>query len=405
MKNTDSQTPDSAFQLKLSLFYVMLFLSVGCYLPYFSLWLKDKGLTGDQTGIILAAPMIIRIVFTPIVSVWADYEGNYRKILIILALGSLICLLIMSQVSGFWALFIIASLNAVFGSSLIPLTETLAVIGVKINQLRYGRARSWGSAAFIAGSLLTGFLVDFYGANSVLPFLILTGLGIVLAALYLPKPQGKGRLRDAVTGGKISWAGLVDLMRHRLFWLFLLGAGLGQACHAFYYGFSSRLWQDVGYSGWLIGVLRTIGVLSEIVLFMFLGDWLRRFNPVFLIIAGAFAAFVRWMVMGVEPQLWIVIAMQMLHAFSFGMAHLGAMYFIGQAVPDRLAATAQGLYATMSAGVFMGAAVLISGPLYDAIAFQGYLHMAVIAGLSVFVSLGLAFVWDEETIIEEVKAD
>lgn len=401
MKNTDSQTPDSAFQLKLSLFYVMLFLSVGCYLPYFSLWLKEKGLTGDQTGVILAAPMIIRIIFTPIVSVWADYEGNYRKILIILGIGSLISLLIMSQVNGFWALFILASLNAVFGSSLIPLTETLAVIGVKINQIRYGRARSWGSAAFILGSLLAGVLVDFYGAQSVLPFLILTAVGIVCAAFYLPKPQGKGRLRAAVSGGKISWGGLARLIRHPLFWLFLVGAGLGQACHAFYYGFSSRLWQDIGYSGWLIGVLWTIGVLSEIILFVYLGDWLRRFNPVYLILAGAFAALVRWVIMGLEPQLWMVMVMQMLHAFSFGLAHLGAMYFIGKAVPDHLAATAQGLYATMSAGVFMGVAVLISGPLYDAVAFQGYFIMAAIAGLSVLVSFALVFVWDSELIIEQ----
>jgi PPP family 3-phenylpropionic acid transporter len=77
------------------------------------------------------------------------------------------------------------------------------------------------------------------------------------------------------------------------------------------------------------------------------------------------------------------------------------MYFIGKAVPDHLAATAQGLYATMSAGVFMGVAVLISGPLYDTVAFQGYFIMAAIAGLSVLVSFALVFVWDSELIIEQ----
>ncbi len=401
MKNTDSQTTDGAFQLKLSLFYVMLFMSVGCYLPYFSIWLKNQGLNGDQSALILAAPMIIRIIFTPIVSIWADYEGNYRKILIILALGSLLSLCVMSQLSGFWAIFIVASLNAVFGSSLIPLTETLAVIGVKANQLRYGRARSWGSAAFIAGSLLTGILVDFYGPEVVLPFLICTAVAIVCAALYLPPPQGKGRLRDAVSGGKLSWSGILGLLRHRVFWVFLIGAGLGQACHAFYYGFSSRLWQDFGYSGWLIGVLWTIGVLSEILLFLYFGDWLRRFNPVLLIIAGASAAFIRWMMMGLEPDLWLVIFLQILHAFSFGLAHLGAMYFIGLAVPDRLSATAQGVYATMSMGVFMGIAVLISGPLYDEVGSSGYFAMAGFAAFSVLVALYLLALWDKGHIVQE----
>ena len=401
MKNTDSQTTDGAFQLKLSLFYVVLFLSVGCYLPYFSIWLQSQGLNGDQSSIILAAPMIIRIIFTPIVSIWADYEGNYRKILIILALGSLLSLCFMSQINGFWAIFIIASINAVFGSSLIPLTETMAVIGVKINQLRYGRARSWGSAAFIAGSLLTGVLVDIYGPDIILPLLIFAAIGIVCAAFYLPPPQGKGRLRDAVSGGKISWDGVFGLLRHPVFWVFLISTGLGQACHAFYYGFSSRLWQDFGYSGWLIGVLWTIGVVSEILLFMYLGDFLRRFNPVYLIIVGAFAACLRWLFMGIEPDLWVVIFLQILHAFSFGLAHLGAMYFIAMAVPDRLSATAQGVYSTMSMGVFMGIAVLISGPLYDAVGSSGYFVMAAIAGASVLISLYLLAAWNEGKVVED----
>lgn len=401
MKNTDSQATDSGFQFKLSLFYVMLFLSVGCYVPYFPIWLKNQSLNGDQSSVILAAPMIIRIIFTPLVSIWADYEGNYRKILVILAFGSLFSLLVMSTVSGFWPILVVATLNAIFGSSLIPLTESLAVIAVKVNQLRYGRARSWGSAAFIVGSLVGGVLVDVYGAQIILPFLIVTAIGIIGAALYLPAPQGKGRLREAVSGGRVSWAGILGLLKHPLFWIFLIGSGLGQACHAFYYGFSSRVWEDLGYSGLLIGSLWTIGVIAEILLFLYLGDWLRRFNPVLLIIVGALAALLRWGVMGFEPALWCMVLMQLLHAFSFGLAHLGAIYFIGIAVPEKLSATAQGVYATMSMGVFMGSAVLLSGPLYDAVGSQGYFIMACIACLSVLVSYGLYRFWDQKLIVKE----
>lgn len=403
MKIGSSQTIDDGLQFKLSLFYFMLFLSIGCYLPYFSLWLKARGLDGDQSSIILAAPMIIRIFFTPIVSVWADFEGDYRKILIILTGGSLLAVMGLGFVDGFWPILIVASLNAIFGSSIIPLTETMAMIGVRVSQLRYGRARSFGSFSFIVGSLLAGVLVDYAGSEIVLPFLMLAGLGMVLAAVNLPRPQGRGRVRQAVAGGRLSLVGVRTLLKHRLFWVFLIGAGLGQGCHAFYYGFSSRIWQDFGYAGWLIGSLWTLGVVSEILLFLFFGDWLRSFNPSLLILCGAVAAILRWVIMGFDPHLVFVVFAQVLHAFSFGLAHLGTIYFINKAVPETLAATAQGMGATMSAGIFMGGAVLISGPLYDAVSSHGYFVMAGIAGAGLLISLLFYRLWDGELMMDEGK--
>lgn len=394
MQNTEPQPTDDRFQLKLSLFYAMLFLSIGCYLPYFPVWLKSKSLEPDEIGIILAAPMIIRIIFTPLISLWADYEGNYRKILIILSLGSLVALLAMGSIDGFWGLLIIASMNAIFGSSIVPLTETMAMIAVRANQLKYGKARSWGSFSFIIGSLGTGVLVDHYAASIVIEMLVLAGLGIFVAALLLPPPVGKGRLRQAISPSRVSKAGVIALLKHPLFWIFLVGAGLGQGCHAFYYGFSSVHWRHIGYPGWLVGSLWTIGVVSEIILFLVLGDWLRKFNPALLLLAGSGVAILRWLLMGFDPTLWLLVFGQVLHAFSFGIAHLGAVYFISSAVPEKLAGTAQGLYATMSAGVFMGALVLLSGKLYEHLDSGGYFVMAAVALVSFGTTMMLYLRWD-----------
>lgn len=396
MQNTADTTVEDGFQFKLSLFYATLFFSIGCYLPYFPLWLQGAGLEPEKIGVVLAAPAIMRILFTPVISVWADYLRNYRLVLVVLALGSLGALFSLNFVSGFWAILLIATINGIFWTSIVPLTETLAMVALDGGKLNYGRARSWGSVSFIVGSLGAGALVDYAGNTIVLPLLVLSGTAIVIAAFILPRPVGRGRLRRAVTAveGEFDKAGILALFRHPVFWIFLVAAGLGQACHAFYYGFSTVHWRSIGYSGWLIGTLWALGVVAEILLFLLLGSWLRRFNAGWLILAGSAAATLRWGVTAFDPPLGLLVPVQVLHALSFGVAHLGAVYFIAVAVPKQFGATAQGLYATMSAGIFMGGAILASGPLYEAIGAYGYLVMAGVAFVSALLALLLLARWD-----------
>jgi PPP family 3-phenylpropionic acid transporter len=63
------------------------------------------------------------------------------------------------------------------------------------------------------------------------------------------------------------------------------------------------------------------------------------------------------------------------------------MYFILAAVPPRLAATAQSLYAVGTGGIFMGLATFAAGPLYAAYHGRVYLMMSAMA----LVGLAFAF--------------
>lgn len=394
MNTVVDQKETDGFQLRLSLFFAALFFSIGCYLPYFPVWLTHKGLSPQEVALVLAVPMWVRVVFAPLISVWADYEGNYRKILIILAIGSLAALCGLGFADGFGWLALIAGVYAIFGSAIIPLSETIAMSASRAKKLHYGRARSWGSFAFIVASFGAGLLVERFDGGVVLWVLLAAGVGIVGAALYLPRPTGEGRLRRAVAKGRFSGAALAVLLKNRLFWLFLVAAGLAQASHAFYYGFSTLHWQSIGMSGGVIGALWALGVIAEIILFVVAGDWLRNKNPLLLIGFGALAAALRWGVSGFDPySLWVWAPLQVLHAFSFGLVHLGAMFFISDVIDERLGATAQGLHATITAGVIMGALVMASGPLYEWGAAMGYFVMMGCALLAAALLFSLNRCW------------
>jgi PPP family 3-phenylpropionic acid transporter len=83
--------------------------------------------------------------------------------------------------------------------------------------------------------------------------------------------------------------------------------------------------------------------------------------------------------MGFAPTGFILWPLQALHVFSFAASHIGAMRLLFRDTPETSAATAQTLYAGLSAGLLMGLATLMSGALYDAVGARGYWAMAAIA--------------------------
>jgi PPP family 3-phenylpropionic acid transporter len=83
--------------------------------------------------------------------------------------------------------------------------------------------------------------------------------------------------------------------------------------------------------------------------------------------------------MAIDPPLWATALLQTLHAMSFGAAHLAAIHFLTHAVPEDRAATAQGVYAAIVAGLVLGLVTVASGPLYRTFAGGAYAAMAVLA--------------------------
>jgi MFS transporter, PPP family, 3-phenylpropionic acid transporter len=107
---------------------------------------------------------------------------------------------------------------------------------------------------------------------------------------------------------------------------------------------------------------------------------------------GGAAGILRWSLTGEASSLPSIGALQLLHAFTFGASHLGAMYWLSRAVPLSAAASAQGLYAAVSAGLGSGVVMIAAGVLYAAFAGRAFLFMALLsaAGLVAAASLGRA---------------
>ena len=382
------------FAVRLALFYGAIFMLIGTFLPYFPVWLNARGLSAGEIGIVLSTPLFVRVLVTPAISFAADKSGDRRLMLIALAWGALLAGLLFLAASSFWTILSVVVLFALFWTSIMPLTEAVAMQGVRRSGLDYGRMRLWGSLSFIAASIGGGFAIQFWGSQAALWIFIAATASVAVMSFALPRPSGKGWLRAAAPVPEIRLTDALSLARNPLFLALLFATALIQGSHAVYYAFGTLHWRSVGIPMTDIGQLWATGVVAEIALFAVSKRVVAAYGPVRLIMFAAFAAIVRWPLMTLDPPLEVLFPLQLLHAFTFGAAHLGALYFIAAAVPDHYSATAQGLYASVAVGIALGVGVSIAGPLYNSLGVEAYWVMALLAASSMLGSWWLMRHWD-----------
>ncbi len=387
-------SPRASYSLRLALFYGALFLIYGVHLPYFPVWLDWRGLTPEQIALITAAPFFLRLFVTPTVAMLADSTARHRSLVILLTSLTLMLAVLLSQMESFLPILLVSLAFAISLSTVMPLTETIAIAGVRAHGLDYGRMRLWGSLTFVGVGFAGGWLIDHVGPNAVIGCIVAGAAATAASAWLLPDPLSKaqGSAATRASGaGRISEA--ANLVRSPVFLAFLLAAGAAQGAHGMFYTFGALSWKAQGISTSAVGFLWAIAIAGEVALFAYSSRVVRRWGPVTLIVAATAAAVLRWALMSLSPPFPVLVALQTLHTLTYGASHLGAMHFISRAVPESSQGTAQALYATVASGVLMGVATLTSGWLYSRIGAHAYWAMVALAGLGLAGALYVRAHW------------
>lgn len=367
---------------RLALVYVALLGWVGIYLPYWPLWLADRGMSSTQIGLLLAMSPWTRALANPLAGQWADRSGRSDRLirgLSIALIGGITCFL---AVRGFGGLMLgMIGLGLLF-APIIPLVDGLAVGAEAEGRLRYGPVRLWGSVAFIVASWIGGELLERQGEPVILWILI--GLAVTIAAVSMLLPAGTRP--DLVPGASDEPA---PSPWSRSFVGMLVVASLLHAGHAVLYAFGTLHWRTHGLDESTVGLLWAEGVVAEIILFGLaarLSHWItpRRM----WLLAGA-GGVIRWGLLASTVALpWLALG-QALHALTFGAAHLGAMAYIrSQVAPGARGRAATG-YSAVGTGLAMGIGLPLAGVLYDRFAGDAYWVMAAFAGLGLLMALAL----------------
>ncbi len=160
------------FELRVALIFAFLFIPQGVHLPFFPVWLESKGYDAAQIALILSLPMFLRVVTTPFVTAFADRARDRANILIALVALSLTLASGYLVFDGYAAVLAISILLAIAWTPHSPLTDSLALSGVRRFGSNYARMRIWGSTAFLLANLAGAGLITsshafLYGFSSI----------------------------------------------------------------------------------------------------------------------------------------------------------------------------------------------------------------------------------------------
>ncbi len=355
-------------------FYGGFFLTAGILLPFWPLWLENRGLGAVEIGIILALGPWVRVITNPLVAQIADRSGRAKTVLVIFAALSVLAFAGFIPAHGFWWIASISLVAAICFSALLPIGESQVMGAVLRHRLDYGRIRLWGSITFIVATLGAGRALTGRDPDLVLMMALGALAATFLAVLSFPHQPADGERHER--------GGFATLLSQPQFVLFVATASLLQASHAVYNGFSTLHWRAAGISETVIGGLWAEGVIAEILLFAVSGFLIARVGPIGLLALAGVSGVVRWTVLAQTTDLTALLSVQFLHAITFGAVHLGAMHFVARTAPPGLAATAQGIYASAS-GLAMGLVMIGAGSLFAAYQGNAFLAMAAISAAGV----------------------
>lgn len=376
----------------MALQYGLLFGATGVSLPFAGLWFRSQGLSGAEIGVLLAAPMLGRLVTGPAIAIWADGFAQRRTPIAILAVLAAAAYACAGLVEGFalWAVlwFVAATATA----AMIPLTDVLNLRLSRRLGFAFSFPRGCGSAAFVAANILMGALLVRAPVDSVIVWIVVAGLGAAAAAAWILPPEP---VHDDLAEGETAptgldrFRGIGQLLADPTFMTAIFAVGCIQATHAFYYGFSAIAWKAQGIPESITGLLWAFSVVIEVGFMWVIEPWRRRrgIGPWAVLTVGAVAAMVRWTALAMAPPLWLLWPLQLLHALTFAATYLAGVQIVEKLSPAKSQTAAQTLSSVLSAGVLIGLATLCAGPLYDRFGVGGYLAMTAMALVGALAAL------------------
>ena len=357
------------FATRLALFYGTMFGMVGTHLPFFTVWLKAVGIDAFWIGIITAIPPVTRFTVLPFVTALAERRHALRGAIVVTAFATALGFSILGTQHQPVLVFLAYAVTCCLWTPMVPLTDAYALRGVARHGLNYGPLRLWGSAAFVAGALGCGLLVDVIAAQNLI-WVIAS-----VAALGAFVGLGLSPLRTPKSLVNIHH-GAGALLRDPGFLAIIVTSALIQGSHAAYYIFASIAWQQAGLGGLTIAGLWSLGVIAEIVVFALSPRF--TLSPVMLVVIAALSAVARWVITAQEPPLAILATVQLAHGLTFGLTQVGTMMLLVGYVPGHVMARGQGYLAACS-GIVSSSVSIISGAIYAQYGQGVYYVMAAMA--------------------------
>jgi len=318
---------------------------------YFPLFYAKLGFSNSQIGVLYALGPMISLIANLLWSIASDKYRTVKKIMCILLIGQIIMSYILSISTSFSMIMLIITIFYFFFYPVFPLSDTIAINAAKQHGKSFITVRIFGSIGYAFFALVIGYVLSLIGASRTM-WVTMAIAGIALLITMFIQDQSS-------PVAKMNMSGIWSILRQKeLLWFFgcvfclAISARMNDA-------FLTITLKDLGAGENVIGWAQLASSCSEIPIFLFLSIYGDRFKELPLLIFASLVFATRFLLVSLTGSAYAIIAIQLMHSFSFGIFYVTSIRMLTRLIPDEFRATGMALFTI----AWSSASGLLSGTL------------------------------------------
>jgi PPP family 3-phenylpropionic acid transporter len=174
---------------RLSSFYFFYFALLGAWLPFWPLYLKDRGFSAAAIGLLAGIMQGTKIIAPHLWGWLADRGGSRMHVVRSGAIAATLIFSIIFLRNDFFALALIIAGYSFFWNAVLSQFEVATLAHLRDAFQRYSLVRVWGSIGFITAVAGLGFLFETIPLTGLPAILVALLAGIAISSLLVNEPQ------------------------------------------------------------------------------------------------------------------------------------------------------------------------------------------------------------------------
>lgn len=338
----------------------LLYAVSGSFWPLLGVHLGELGIDGRWRGLIFASQALAGAVVPLAAGQLVDRLMSTRRYMILVfGLGALI----LSLIASGWAdrpvwLFVIFLVYWALITPANGLSNSLAMRNLDNPRREFGAVRLWGTIGWmVVGWLVSGVMLASGGSRTsslgaggmheVFAVAAALSLAMSLFSRLLPETPP---LATASTGRANLRQGLAVARRADVRVFFITTFGLYLTMPLVYQVMPGYLAARGLSRPWIASAM-SLGQVLEVAALLVLPWFLGRLGVKWTMVVGLAAWVLRFLMLAVNPPLWLAVGGGLLHGVGYGCFTVGGQVFLDGAAPRTHRASAQALFLIISTGM------------------------------------------------------
>lgn len=357
---------------------------------YAAVFLKYKGFTNTEVGLVLSTAAILSTIIQPLIASFADKTDKLtlRQINMFLMLINFFLGFIMLFGSNLKpVLFLVFILASSFQLSLTSVINALAVEyinkGVLVN---FGLARGLGSLMFAIFSLALGFLIEVSNPNILIPtYLILYFLLFWNTFLFRLKPSYQKHLsltsKDETSeneNSKTTASTFAFFKKYKKFTVFLIGVTLMYYSYLMINTYLINIVESFGGNSEELGIGLALAAALELPVMASFTSLLKRFKCSSIIKFSAIFYIAKAVLTLAASNMTMIYLAQGTQLFNFALFTPACLYYVNMVIAEKDSVRGQSMITIATFGLAGVLSNVSGGIIQDTLGIKAMLIIGLI---------------------------